>query len=191
MKPTLSLSEVIAPIVVAVALVASPDAASQRVSKPQPTIAVPALTVEDFVLAVANDRVDEVKRDARAGMDPNTVGPNGDPVLVTAARAGSAKSSMCCSRPAQRRRANAFGDTALMMAALHGQLDIVKKLRARRRRVDPPGLDAADLRGDRRPRRDRPLPAGRRCEDRRGVAERDDRADDGGARGEVLDRRRC
>jgi ankyrin repeat protein len=137
MKRTLLLAEAVA---VAVALVASPDAAAQRVSKPQPTVAVPALSVEDFALAARNDREDEVRAMLARGMDPETVGPDGNPVLVTAAREGSARViDVLLAAGAKVDQANAYGDTALKMAALHGRLDIAKKLRARKAALDPPG----------------------------------------------------
>jgi hypothetical protein len=43
---------------------------------------------DDFVLAIENDRAEEVKRMLARGMDPNTVTRDGDPVLLSAARAG-------------------------------------------------------------------------------------------------------
>jgi len=43
---------------------------------------------EDLIVAVANDRADDVKRLLARGMDPNSVDPNGDPLLLIAARAG-------------------------------------------------------------------------------------------------------
>ena len=43
---------------------------------------------EDFVFAVANDRVAEVKSLLARGIDPNGVDRNGDPALVIAAREG-------------------------------------------------------------------------------------------------------
>ena len=45
---------------------------------------------EDFVFAVSNDRVPQVKELLAKGIDPNTVAPNGEPVLVIAARVGFA-----------------------------------------------------------------------------------------------------
>lgn len=140
MKPTLSLPEAVAALAVAIGLTASPEAASQRISKPQPTFIEPALTVEDFALAVRNDRDDQVRAMLARGMDPETVGPDGNPVLVTAAREGSAKViDVLLAAGAKVDQANAYGDTALKLAALHGRLDIAKKLRARRASIDPPG----------------------------------------------------
>lgn len=140
MKRTLCLPEAIATLVVAVGLAASPDVASQRVSKPQPTFVAPALTVEDFALAVRNDRDDEVKAMLARGMDPETVGPDGNPVLVTAAREGSARVvDVLLAAGAKVDQANAYGDTAFKLAALHGRIEIAKKLRARKAAIDPPG----------------------------------------------------
>ena len=140
MKRTFSLSEAVASFLTAAVLVASPDGASQRLSKPQPSIAAPALSVEDFALAVQNDREDEVRAMLARGMDPETVGPDGNPVLITAAREGSARVvDVLLAAGAKVDQPNAYGDTALKMAALHGRLEIAKKLRARKATLDPPG----------------------------------------------------
>ena len=45
---------------------------------------------DDFAIAVANDRVGQVKELLARGADPNAVNAMGDPALVTAARAGNA-----------------------------------------------------------------------------------------------------
>ena len=63
-------------------------------------------------------------------------------------------------RPTSNAR-NRFGDTAIMVAALNGHLDVVEDAARARRRARRPRLDAADLRGDRRARRRRALPARR------------------------------
>lgn len=90
------------------------------------------LSVEDFALAVKNDRVDEVKSALARGMDPNTVAADGHPVLVTAAREGNGRVvDVLLAAGARVDARNGFGDTALMMAALNGHLDIAKRLRAR------------------------------------------------------------
>ena len=44
----------------------------------------------DFVIAVENDRVAQVREYLGKGVDPNTVALNGEPVLVVASRAGYA-----------------------------------------------------------------------------------------------------
>ena len=91
MKPKPSLPDAAFVAVIAIAVIAHGDAAAQRPSKQQATIAAPVLTVDDFALAVVNDRDAEVKAMLARGMDPETVGPDGNPVLVTAAREGSAR----------------------------------------------------------------------------------------------------
>jgi len=97
-------------------------------------LARPALaqSYEDFVFAVANDRAPMVKALLDRGMDPNTVDPKGEPALVVAARAGySATIDVLLAGRADVNARSGFGDTALMMAALNGHDDIVRKLRAR------------------------------------------------------------
>ena len=101
----------------AIALAAPPDALAQR--KPAPPSEAPAVpTVEDFVLAVVNDRVGEVRALLKYGLDPNTVGRDGFPVLVTAAREGSAGAmDALLDAGANVDIATVRGDTALMIAA--------------------------------------------------------------------------
>ncbi len=95
---------------------------------------------EDFIVAVTNDRVPEVKELLGRGVDPNTVGPNGEPVLVLAARANYAGTiDALLAAKANVNAKSAFGDTAIMAAALNGHLDLVKKLRARGAEIDGPG----------------------------------------------------
>lgn len=104
--------------------------------------ATPAIAdmYEDFVFAVGNDRVSLVKELLAKGVDPNTVAPNGEPVLVIAARANYAGTvdALLAARANVNAR-SAVGDTALMAAALGGHLDLVKKLRARGADIDGPG----------------------------------------------------
>jgi ankyrin repeat protein len=86
---------------------------------------------EDFVVAVANDRAEDVKKLLARGIDPNSVDKNGDPALVVAARAGyvATVDALLAGR-ANPNAKNAYGDTPLMAAALGGYLDVAKKLRA-------------------------------------------------------------
>ncbi|HVF62930.1 MAG TPA: ankyrin repeat domain-containing protein [Casimicrobiaceae bacterium] len=125
----------------ALALVATDEALAQRTSKPVPPSVVEAVpTVEDFALAAHNDRDDLVRALLVRGMDPNTVGPDGNPVLVTAAREGSAKVvDRLLAAGAKVDQPNSFGDTALKLASLHGRIDIAKKLRARGAQLNPSG----------------------------------------------------
>lgn len=99
-----------------------------------------AMLVEDFALAAKNDRDAELRAMLARGMDPDTVGPDGNPVLLTAAREGSARAvDVLLAAGAKPDLRNAFGDSPLMMAALHGRLDIVKKLYAKGGALDSPG----------------------------------------------------
>jgi ankyrin repeat protein len=87
---------------------------------------------EDFIIAVNNDRVGQVKEFLAKGIDPNTVGPNGEPVLVLAARAnytGTVDALLAAKANVNAR--SAVGDSAIMAAALNGHLDLVRKLRQR------------------------------------------------------------
>ena len=95
---------------------------------------------DQFVEAVAVDRSDEVTALLARGMDPNTVDPHGDPMLVVAARAGFEPTFDALLRAGAKVDAkNGFGDTAIMVAALGGHLTIVKKLYARGAEINPPG----------------------------------------------------
>ena len=95
---------------------------------------------DDFIIAVENDRVAQVRDFLGKGIDPNTVGVEGVPALVLAARNGyggtvdallAAKANVNAKTPS--------GDTAIMAAALAGHLEIVKKLRAAGAQIDGPG----------------------------------------------------
>jgi len=93
-----------------------------------------------FIEAVAIDRSDEVAALLGRGMDPNTVDPNADPVLLVAARAGFEPTVDLLLRAGAKVDAkNRFGDTAIMVAALGGYLPIVKKLFARGAEINPQG----------------------------------------------------
>jgi ankyrin repeat protein len=95
---------------------------------------------ESFVEAVAADRSEDVRRMLARGVDPNTVDPNGDPVLLVAARAGwepTVDALLAAGAKVDAR--NRFGDRALTVAALGGHLAIVKKLLARGAALDTPG----------------------------------------------------
>ncbi|MET0682607.1 MAG: ankyrin repeat domain-containing protein [Casimicrobiaceae bacterium] len=95
---------------------------------------------DDFVVAVVNDRVQEIKRLLGSGADPDMLDSNGDPVLVIAVRAGNtATVDLLLATRANVDARTKFGDTALMMGALLGRLDIVKKLRARGASVNQQG----------------------------------------------------
>src|SRR5689334_2282827 len=95
---------------------------------------------EDLIIAVSNDRADEVKRLLARGMDANSVDPHGDPLLFIAARAGyRATVDALLAAKASVNAKNRFGDTPLMAAALNGHLEVVRKLRTRGADIDPRG----------------------------------------------------
>jgi uncharacterized protein len=95
---------------------------------------------EDMIIAVANDRADEGKRLLARGMDPNSVDPNGDPLLFIAARAGyRATVDVLLAAKANVNAKNRFGDTPLMAAALNGHLEVVRKLRTQGADIEPRG----------------------------------------------------
>ena len=95
---------------------------------------------EDFVFAVSNDRVPLVKELLAKGVDPNTVGPNGEPALVIAARFGFAGTvDALLAAKANVNAKSTVGDTAIMAAALNGYGDLVKTLRTRGASIDGTG----------------------------------------------------
>jgi hypothetical protein len=96
--------------------------------------------LDDFFVAVANDRAADVRAMLARGIDPDSVDANGDPALVTAARAGNAATvDVLLAAKADPERRNRWGDTAMMMAALHGHAGIAKALRTRNAAVDGKG----------------------------------------------------
>ncbi|MGE5638912.1 MAG: ankyrin repeat domain-containing protein [Clostridia bacterium] len=77
------------------------------------------------------------------GLDPNSTGPNGQTILMAAARLGRLDVvKTLLSLKADPNRRSAQGDTALMMASLGGHLDIVKTLFASGARMDTSGWNA-------------------------------------------------
>jgi len=105
-----------------------------------PALAPAQALYDRFVQSVATDRSDDVAALLARGIDPNTVDPNGEPVLVVAARAGwEPTTDVLLKAGAKVDAKNGFGDTALMVASLNGHLAIVKKLFARGAEINPPG----------------------------------------------------
>jgi ankyrin repeat protein len=95
---------------------------------------------EDVVVAVVNDRAAQLKGFLARGIDPNTVDPNGDPLLFVAARSGSQASvDVLLAAKANVNARNRYGDTPIMTAALNGHLDVVRKLRAQGADIEPKG----------------------------------------------------
>jgi uncharacterized protein len=99
--------------------------------------------LDDFFIFVANDRVADVKRVLAQGLDPDSVDKNGDPALVVAVRAGNAATlDVLLQTRANVNARNRFGDTALMVAALGGRLDLVKSLRTHGAEINQRGWNA-------------------------------------------------
>ena len=95
---------------------------------------------EEFVFAVANDRVAQVKELLSKGIDPNTVDPNGEPALVVAARLGfTGTVDALLAAKANVNAKSTVGDNAIMMAALNGHLELVRKFRLRGAQIDGGG----------------------------------------------------
>jgi ankyrin repeat protein len=95
---------------------------------------------DDYIFAVSNDRVAQVKELLAKGVDPNAVAPNGEPVLVIAARAGyTGTVDALLAAKANVNARSKVGDTAIMASALSGHLDLVKKFRARGAEIDGAG----------------------------------------------------
>ncbi len=95
---------------------------------------------DTFVQAVALDRSDQVRALLARGMDPKTLDPNGDPVLLVAARAGWQPTvDALLGAGAKVDLANHFGDRPISVAALGGHLAIVKTLFTRGAALDAPG----------------------------------------------------
>jgi ankyrin repeat protein len=96
--------------------------------------------LDDYFIAVVNDRAPEVRALLSRGVDPNSVDANGDTGLILAARAGSAAVvDVLLAAKADPERRNRWGDSAMMMAALNGQHGIMKALRQRGASVDGKG----------------------------------------------------
>jgi uncharacterized protein len=96
--------------------------------------------LEDLAIAVRNDRASEVRSLLAKGMDPNSVDGNGDPLLSIAAREGSPGAlDVLLAAKAKVDVRNRYGDTPIMLAALNGRVEIVKKLRAAGADLNPKG----------------------------------------------------
>src|SRR5258706_15098989 len=93
-----------------------------------------------FIRAVTTDDVGQVRAMLTRGIDPNTVDPNGEPVLVVAARAGWEPTvEALLAAGAKVDATNPFGDRPVMGAPLSGHPRIVKKLLNPRAPPDKPG----------------------------------------------------
>ena len=102
-----------------------------------------AAAYDDFVSAVSRGNHAEVASWLKRGMDPNTVDPAGQPVLLVAARTGALEVvKVLASAQVDLNRRNGAGETAIMLAALQGHIEIVKFLIGQEAEVNQPGWTA-------------------------------------------------
>jgi ankyrin repeat protein len=87
-----------------------------------------AAPADDMRKAVEFDDARTVQKLLARGVDPNVVDRRGDPVLVVALREKSLKAATALikAKDIDFDKANPAGETPLMMAALQGELDMVK-----------------------------------------------------------------
>jgi len=103
-----------------------------------PASAAPADTM---IKAVKFDDVKEVKKQLANGMDPNMTDNQGIPLLVIAAREKSDKvvAALIDNPKTNIEILDKAGENAMMMAALNGDIDIVKQLIAKDAEVNKKG----------------------------------------------------
>lgn len=85
---------------------------------------------EDFFIALGNDDAGAIAGLMQRGFDPNTVDEKGQPALLLAMRDGAFRVAELLLRSPQLKvdQANASGETPLMMAALKGHTEWVRRL---------------------------------------------------------------
>lgn len=95
---------------------------------------------EDMIQAISIDDERTVAALLMRGMDVDTVGPNGDSLLILAAKQGKPGviKTLLAARPKINAR-NAHGETALMLATFHGHTEAVRHLLAQGAEVNHPG----------------------------------------------------
>lgn len=100
-----------------------------------------ASSYDDFFIALKRDDVDGLRRLAERGFDLNTLSPEGQHPLFLALRDEADRVALfLLSRPEiQVEHRNAKGESPLMMAALKGKPELVRRLIQRRAEVNKPG----------------------------------------------------
>ena len=99
-----------------------------------------AAAYDDFVQAVQNSKTGEVTALLKRGMDPNTVGPTGQPVLHMAAREGNLDVVQALVQAgAEIDKRNLLKETPVMLAALAGHTKIVDFLVTKEAQINQPG----------------------------------------------------
>ncbi len=96
---------------------------------------------DDFFVAIIRDDVSGLRRLLDQGMDPNSRDPKGQPALAVAIRRESPGAfGLLLSRPGTDVNAlNAAGESALMLAAIAGDIEACERLIARGAQIDKPG----------------------------------------------------
>jgi ankyrin repeat protein len=105
---------------------------------------VRAGSYEDFFVAVRNDDGPAISALLQRGFDPNSRDPSGQPGLTLAARdqAWRALEALLAHPGVDVNALNASGESALMMAALRGQLRGCRRLVERGAEIRQPGWSA-------------------------------------------------
>ena len=104
-------------------------------------LAAHAGSYEDFFIGVQNDNAGTINGLLQRGFDPNTRDPKGNTGLILAIRNQSPKvaGALLAQKGIDIDALNTSGESALMMAALKGDLPAVKLLLDRGARVNQPG----------------------------------------------------
>jgi ankyrin repeat protein len=96
---------------------------------------------DDFFKAIHFDHVQDVQKLLRRGIDPNSPNEKGVPALLVALQSGSYKTAVLLAQEPQTRVEvlNPSNESALMMAALHNQLEVATVLIERGAEVNRKG----------------------------------------------------
>jgi uncharacterized protein len=89
-----------------------------------------AESLNGIVKAVKFDDIDDIAKQLKNGLDPNTTDEKGDPLLVIAAREKSDKvaAALATAPNVDLEKTDAAGENALMLASLNGDLGLAKLL---------------------------------------------------------------
>ncbi|MGS0892259.1 ankyrin repeat domain-containing protein [Burkholderia stagnalis] len=89
-----------------------------------------AESLDAIVKAVKFDDIADIGKQLKNGLDPNTLAPNGDPLLVIAAREKSDKvaAAIATTPNVDLEKEDKAGENALMLASLNGDVGLVKLL---------------------------------------------------------------
>ncbi|AOJ09777.1 ankyrin repeat domain-containing protein [Burkholderia mayonis] len=89
-----------------------------------------AESLDGIVKAVKFDDIKDISKQLKNGLDPNTIAPNGDPLIVVAAREKSDQvaAALAAAPNVDLDKEDKAGENALMLASLNGDLPLVKLL---------------------------------------------------------------